>query len=347
MDKSTRRLPPGPKGHFLLGNLPEFGKDLLGFITQCAREYGDIVRLRLANRVAYLLNHPDYMEYVLVTNHRNFVKNSFFWRHVKAVFGSGLLTSEGDFWLRDRRLCQPAFHREQIAGYGQVMVNLTAQIPAAWHAGEVRDVHQDTMRLPLHVKALGGTRMADRQLRDEAMPLFIAGHETTALALSWTWYLLSQHPDIEAKLWAELQTVLGGRPPGVADLARLTYTERVVMESLRLYPPAYGFGREALQDCEIGGYSVPKGTTLFMSQWVMHRSSRYFPDPEAFLPDRWADGLAKRLPRYAYCPFGGGPRTCIGSGFAMMEAVLLLATISPEFRLTPLPGHPIWRYPSP
>src|SRR5256885_11904667 len=122
MDKSTRRLPPGPKGHFLLGNLPEFGKDLLGFITQCAREYGDIVRLRLANRVAYLLNHPDYMEYVLVTNHRNFVKNSFFWRHVKAVFGSGLLTSEGDFWLRERRLCQPAFHREQIIGGGFAMM---------------------------------------------------------------------------------------------------------------------------------------------------------------------------------------------------------------------------------
>ena|SRR2546430_14252992 len=147
MDKSTRRLPPGPKGHFLLGNLPEFGKDLLGFITQCAREYGDIVRLRLANRVAYLLNHPDYMEYVLVTNHRNFVKNSFFWRHVKAVFGSGLLTSEGDFWLRERRLCQPAFHREQIAGYGKVMVDLTAQVLAAWDDGEVRDVHQDMMRL--------------------------------------------------------------------------------------------------------------------------------------------------------------------------------------------------------
>lgn len=435
MSMSTRPPPPGPKGHFLLGNLPEFSKDLLGFITQCAREYGDIVRLRLANRVAYLLNHPDYIEYVLVTNHRNFVKNSFFWRHVKAVFGSGLLTSEGDFWLRERRLCQPAFHREQIAGYGQVMVNLTAQILADWHDGEVRDVHQDMMRLTsriasrtlfgtdvgaeveqiepavnvvikeiavrfrrpfpipdsvptprnlryraaikrlddliyrvirerraaagaggergddlmsllLHAQDIDGTRMTDRQLRDEAMTLFIAGHETTALALSWTWYLLSQHPDIEAKLWAELQTVLGGRPPGVADLARLTYTERVVMESLRLYPPAYGFGREALQDCEIGGYSVPKGTTLFMSQWVMHRSSRYFPDPEAFLPDRWADGLAKRLPRYAYCPFGGGPRTCIGSGFAMMEAVLLLATIAQKFRLTLVPGHPIVLYPS-
>src|SRR6266550_3025034 len=224
MDKSTRRLPPGPKGHFLLGNLPEFGKDLLGFITQCGREYGDIVRLRLANRVAYLLNHPDYMEYVLVTNHRNFVKNSFFWRHVKAVFGSGLLTSEGEFWLRERRLCQPAFHREQIAGYGTVMVDLTAQVLAAWHDGE--------------------------------------------------------------------------------------------------------------------------GTTLFMSQWVIHRSSRYFPDPEAFMPDRWADGLAKRLPKYAYFPFGGGPRTCIGGGFAMMEAVLLLATIAQRFRLTLVPGHPIALYPS-
>jgi len=435
MDKSTRRLPPGPKGHFLLGNLPEFGKDLLGFITQCAREYGDIVRLRLANRVAYLLNHPDYMEYVLVTNHRNFVKNSFFWRHVKAVFGSGLLTSEGDFWLRERRLCQPAFHREQIAGYGKVMVDLTAQVLAAWDDGEVRDVHQDMMRLTsriasrtllgidvgaeveeiepaleviikeiavrfrrpfpipdsvptprnlqyraaihrlndliyrvirerrasaesggargddllsllLHAQDIDGTRMTDRQLRDEAMTLFIAGHETTALALSWTWYLLSQHPDVEAKLWAELEAVLGGHPPSVADLPRLTYTENVVRESLRLYPPAYGFGREALQDCEIGGYVVPKGTTLFMSQWVIHRSSRYFPDPEAFMPDRWADGLAKRLPKYAYFPFGGGPRICIGGGFAMMEAVLLLATIAQRFRLTLVPGHPIALYPS-
>ena len=276
MDKSTRRLPPGPKGHFLLGNLPEFGKDLLGFITQCAREYGDIVRLRLANRVAYLLNHPDYMEYVLVTNHRNFVKNSFFWRHVKAVFGSGLLTSEGDFWLRERRLCQPAFHREQIAGYGTVMVDLTAQVLAAWHDGEVRDVHQDMMRLTSRIasRTLLGIdvgaeveeiepaleviikeiavrfrrpfpipdsvptprnlryRAAIHRLNDliyrairerrasagaggaRAMTLFIAGHETTALALSWTWYLLSQHPDVEAKLWA------GGRNIGNQPRAR-------------------------------------------------------------------------------------------------------------------------------
>jgi len=202
------------------------------------------------------------------------------------------------------------------------------------------------LSLLLHAQDIDGTRMTDRQLRDEAMTLFIAGHETTALALSWTWYLLSQHPDVEAKLWAELEAVLGGHPPSVADLPRLTYTENVVRESLRLYPPAYGFGREALQDCEIGGYVVPKGTTLFMSQWVIHRSSRYFPDPEAFMPDRWADGLAKRLPKYAYFPFGGGPRICIGGGFAMMEAVLLLATIAQRFRLTLVPGHPIALYPS-
>src|SRR3989475_12452806 len=152
------------------------------------------------------------------------------------------------------------------------------------------------LSLLLHAQDIDGTRMTDRQLRDEAMTLFIAGHETTALALSWTWYLLSQHPDIEAKLWAELQTVLGGRPPGVADLARLTYTERVVMESLRLYPPAYGFGREALQDCEIGGYGGAKGTTLFMRQWGIQRSSPYFPYPQTFIPDRWAAGIGRAHP---------------------------------------------------
>src|SRR5256886_13543899 len=203
----------------------------------------------------------------------------------------------------------------------------------------------DLLSLLLHAQDIDGTRMTDRQLRDEAMTLFIAGHETTALALSWTWYLLSQHPDVEAKLWAELEAVLGGHPPSVADLPRLTYTESVVRESLRLYPPAYGFGREALQDCEIGGYVVPKGTTLFMSQWVIHRSSRYFPDPEAFMPDRWADGLPKRLPKYAYFPFGGGPRICIGGGFALMEAGLPFGPLSQRFRLALGPGHPLSPYP--
>lgn len=188
--------------------------------------------------------------------------------------------------------------------------------------------------------------MRDQQLRDEAITLFLVGHETTALTLSWTFSLLSQHPDIEARLLEELQAVLRGETPTAGDLRRLPYTDRVVMESMRLYPSAYAFGREALRDCEIGEYLVPAGTTSIMSQWVLHQDPRYFENPEEFNPDRWVDDLIKRLPRYAYFPLGGGPRICIGNTFAMMGAVLLLATIAQKFHLALVPEHPVEPYPS-
>ena len=191
-----------------------------------------------------------------------------------------------------------------------------------------------------------GSGMTNRQLRDEAMTLFLAGHETTALALSWTWYLVAQHPDVQAKLVAEWQRVLGGRLPTVADLPQLTYTEMVVREAMRLYPPAYLLGREATKECEIGGYRVPVGTTLWMCQWVVHRDPRNFANAETFDPDRWADGLLQRLPKYAYFPFGGGPRGCIGNTFALMEAVLVLAAIGQKFRFTLLSEHPVTPWPS-
>ena len=183
-----------------------------------------------------------------------------------------------------------------------------------------------------------GTGMTDRQLRDEAVTLFMAGHETTANTLAWVWYLLSLHPEAEARLHAELDDVLGGRPPEVADLPRLVYTDGVVTETLRLMPTVWLLGREALEPVEIGGYTVPRGMTLWMSQWVIQRDPRWFDDPEAFRPDRWADGLARRLHRYAYFPFGGGPRVCVGNHFARMEAVLLLATIARRFRPLVPPG---------
>lgn len=191
-----------------------------------------------------------------------------------------------------------------------------------------------------------GEGMSDRQLRDEVMTIFLAGHETTANALSWTWHLLASHPEVEAKLHEELGETLAGRPPSVADLPRLRYTEAVVTESMRLYPPAWAFGREALEDCEIGGYRVPAGTQLIMSQWVAHRDPRYFDAPEMFRPERWESGLSERLPRYAYFPFGGGPRLCIGRSFARMEAVLLLATLAQKFRLRHVPGEYIAPQPS-
>jgi len=183
--------------------------------------------------------------------------------------------------------------------------------------------------------------MTDRQLRDEALTLLFAGHETTALALSWAWYLLSQHPTAEAALAAEARQVLGGRPPAAADVPRLTYAERVVLESLRLYPPAPAVVREATSDGFLGGYHLRAGTSLLASQWVIQRDRRFFADPDAFEPDRWAGGLLERLPRFAYFPFGGGPRVCLGASFAIMEAVLVLATVAQQWRLALAPGHAV------
>ena len=177
-------------------------------------------------------------------------------------------------------------------------------------------------------------RMTDTQLRDEAMTLYLAGHETTALTLAWTWYVLAQYPRVEAKLVAEWSAVLDGRAPTADDLPRLPYTEHVITESMRLYPPAYIIGREPLTDRPLAGFVVPRGTTVFMSQWVMHRDGRFYDKPLEFRPERWAEGLAKTLPKYAYFPFGGGPRVCIGNGFALMETVLLLATIGQQYRFT-------------
>jgi cytochrome P450 len=179
----------------------------------------------------------------------------------------------------------------------------------------------------------GGSGMTDRQLRDEAMTLFMAGHETTANTLAWVWFLLSTHPEVESKLHDEIDEVLPDRPPTFDDLPRLAYAEKVVTEALRLYPTVWLLGREAIEPTEVGGHPVPVGTTVYVSQWVLHRDPRFFDDPLAYRPDRWDGGLAKKIPRYAYFPFGGGPRICIGNAFAMMEATLLLAAIARKFRV--------------
>lgn len=425
------RSPPGPKGHWLLGNLPEFRRDRLAFLTDCARRYGDVVSFRLGPRRIFLLNHPDLVEDVLVTQNRKFGKH-FALRMTQLTLGNGLLTSEGDFWRRQRRLAQPAFHRERIATYAAVMVAYTDRMLAGWEEGQVRDAQKDMMQLTQEIvaktlfdadiegdsadatvametlartfaegvgrvfhfpehwptptnlrrrravhrldrilleiiarrRASGedrgdllsmllhaqdeddGGQMTDHQLLDEARTLFMAGHATAANTLAWVWFLLANHPEVEARLHAELDEVLAGRLPTFDDLPRLTYAEMVVTEALRFYPTVWLMGREAIEPCEVGGYRVRVGTTLYMSQWVIHRDPRWFDDPESYRPERWADGLLKRLPRYAYFPFGGGPRICIGNSFAMMEATLLLATIARRFRLaltpdakvTPLPA---------
>ena len=198
----------------------------------------------------------------------------------------------------------------------------------------------------LHARDEDGGRMSDEQLRDELMTIVMAGHETTAIALSWTFYLLGKHPEVESKLLAELGEVLGSQAPTVNDLPQLPYTDAVLKESMRLYPPAWAVGREALEDCELGDFQVPAKTQLFISQWVVHRDPRFFENPEAFIPERWLDGSTGGIPKFAYFPFGGGPRLCIGQPFAKMEAALILATVAQRFKLDPVPGPPPTPQPS-
>jgi len=186
-----------------------------------------------------------------------------------------------------------------------------------------------------------GARMSDRQLRDEIITLFLGGHETTAVALTWTWYLLALYPRVEDKLLDELHRVLAGRAPTVNDLPQLPYTEMVIRESIRLYPPAPGVAREPIEDVTIAGYEVPKRSLLSVNSYVMQRNPRFFPDPELFDPERFAPGWEERIPRYAYLPFGSGPRVCIGNAFAIMEAGLILATIAQRYKLSLEPGQTI------
>jgi cytochrome P450 len=186
-----------------------------------------------------------------------------------------------------------------------------------------------------------GGVMTDQQVRDEAMTIFLAGHETTANALTWTWYLLGGAPGVEARLADEVDRALKGRLPTVADISSLPYVEKVVTESMRLYPPAWIIGRRALQDYRIGDYVAPARSIMVMSPYVLHRDARYFPDPERFDPDRWTPEFRSALPPFAYCPFGGGPRRCIGESFAWMELILVAATIAQQWRLRLVPGHPV------
>jgi cytochrome P450 len=428
---STTKLPPGPKGRPLVGNLLDYSRDPLEFLARSSREYGDLVRLQFPGPPAYLLSNPDHIEWILVGHNRNFIKDRLT-KQMLGILGDGLLTSDGEFWRRQRRLAQPAFHRERTDNYAETMVAYTERMLKEWRHGEERDVHRDMMRLTLEIVAktlfdadiggeaeevgssLGtvmthfsdqgnnvflrmlpdsvptpsnlrfrranrrleefiygiieerrrsgrdagdllsmllqardedGGRMSDRQLRDEVMTVVMAGHETTAIALSWTFYLLGEHPEVEQKLYSELSEAVDG-PPTVADLPRLPYTDMVIKEAMRLYPPAWAIGREALDECEIGGFRVPAGTQMFISQWVVHRDARLFESPQAFYPERWRDGLEKTLPKYAYFPFGGGPRLCVGQSFARMEAVLLLATIARKFRLAPVAAQTIATQPS-
>lgn len=417
---------PGPKGLPISGNLLAFRKDPLGFLVKAQREFGNVVDIRFGpSRHVYLISDPDQIKEVLMTKQRSFRKAKGL-QTAKAVVGEGILTSEGDAHMRQRRLMQPSFRQNRIGQYAGPMVEETLSMLQSWRDGEHRIITEDMMQLTLNIitrtmfgtsissgvdqighaievgmkyvshKATSfidlpeslptksnlefkqsaqtldrviyniieerrknpdasrgdllsmllsvrdeedGTGMSDKQVRDEVMTIFLAGHETTANTLSWTWYLLSQHPEVESKLIDEIDQVLGDREVTYEDLDKLKYVEMVIWESMRVYPAVWSINREVTEPVEIGGRMYKPGDTLMMSQYVMHRNPEYYDEPDRFRPERFEGDLLKRIPQFAYFPFGGGPRVCIGNNFALMEAALLLVTILKRFKLRLAPYH--------
>ena len=424
---ATSKLPPGPKGLPIIGNTIAYARDPVGYLYGMTGRYGDVIYYKVGPTGVYFLNSPEYVRDVLVTQSRKFVKGPWTgW--LRPMLGSGLLTSDGEFHLRQRRMAQPAFHRNRIAAFGDVMTGVASRTSDRWQDGALIDANHEMMSLTLNVVAqtlfsgdveteteeIGealtaflewwflftlpgasiiqklplpinkryerskaridstiyrlirehregkgdpndllsmllraqdtegdGGRMTDQQLRDEAVTIVLAGHETTANALTWTWYLLSQYPEVERELHRELDDVLDGRTPTLEDLPKLRYTEMVFAESLRLYPPAWSVDRIALESYQAGEYTVPQGAVVVLSQYTMHRDPRYFPNPSRFDPLRWTPEEKAKRPKYSYFPFGGGNRLCIGEQFAWMEGVLILATLARHWKLRLAPGQTV------
>jgi len=404
-------------------------RDPVGLLMRTARDYGGIARLKLGPQVAFLISKPDYLKRVYLDHSKNYLKQTKAWKIFQLIFGQGLLTSEGELWRKQRRLMQPGFHRERIAGFVALMGRATARMLEEWERADAReiDVASEMMKLTLEIvgesllgarmshqaqtiaealpivleytvyrttrivplpmkfptprnlrfqKALRALRgvarevirdrvaskedpgdllsmlmsardeetgqgMSDEQLVDEVMTIFLAGHETTANALTWTFYLLSQHPEAESKLRAELAEALGGRAPLFEDLPRLAYTERVFKEGLRLYPPAWFMGRLAMEDDEIGDYAIPGGSLIFLSPYVTQHQPEYWEEPERFDPDRFLPDRFAKQHRFSYIPFGAGPRQCIGNHFAMMEAQVIMAMTLQKYRFSLADGFEV------
>lgn len=417
--------PPGPPTRSIAGHFQAFRADPLAFLTRCAAEYGDITYFRAGHQHMYFLNSPALVQEALVTKNAYFIKSRILQR-AKTLLGEGLLTNEGASHLRQRRLVQPAFHRDRLMRYAADMSTLAVRARGRFTDGAAVDIDREMMRLTLSIvgrtlfsadveedaaavgeamnallemmpvlmfplsqylqylplpfmrrfmragetldatiyriinerRASGedtgdllsmlllarddddSTGMTDKQVRDETLTLFIAGHETTATALTWVWYLLAEHPEAEARMHQEIDTVLGDRDPGFDDVPKLPYTGRIFSESLRLYPPAWAIGRMAHADVEIGGYRLPKKSIALLSPYTMHRDPKWWPDPLAFRPERWETDDADR-PKFAYYPFGGGPRLCIGERFAWMEGVLILAALARKWRFRRVDTNPV------
>jgi cytochrome P450 len=410
-------VPPGPRERLPGAYTVSFWRDPIGCLLALSRDYGDVVHWKFAGTDTYLLKDPEHIRQVLVTDHRAFMKGRAL-QVARRVLGNGLLTSEGDFHDRQRRLLQPLFLPERVASYGPRMLAAAERTSHGWRDGHTVDVQREMARLTLAIigetifaadltveadeladaltVSLDGLNLfmlpytdalerlplppmrrfrhararldrtvarllepgrgsgetgddlpslllaaAEQQgwrrteMRDEAITILLAGHETTATALTWTWYLLARHPDVEAKLHHELERELGGRAPGGDDLPRLAYAGMVLSEALRLYPPAWLIGRRALVDYELDGYTIRAGSIVIVSPYVTHHDPRFYPDPFRFDPERWSGAERRERPRYSYFPFGGGPRVCIGETFAWTEALLVLATLAQRWTMRP------------
>lgn len=422
---ATGSAPPGPRTWVPGGNFLAFRRDPLTFFARTAREHGDIAQFGFGPQRVYLVSHPDWIEDILVTSARKFMKGIALQR-AKRLLGEGLLTSEGQVHLRQRRTIQPLFHRQQVQGFAEAMVRhavrwrdgltdgqvldltdhmggLTLAIVGETlfsanvqeDADEVRDALTDAVQsfayavlpgielveklpIPIFVRVRKARErldriilrviaerrasapstnrpdlitmllaardpenpaepgMSDQQIRDEAMTIFLAGHETTANAMAWTWHLLGNAPAVVARLHEEIDGVTGGRVPAVEDVPKLAYARAVIAESMRLFPPAWTMGRKALEAHTIGGYEIEPNALVLTSQWVVHRDPRWWPEADAFRPDRWLEAESRSRPKFAYFPFGGGARLCIGESFAWTEAILLLATIAQRWRFEPV-----------
>jgi cytochrome P450 len=454
MSSKITKYPPGPSYKIPGKLIRQFVHDPIKTLSTISQKYGDVSYFKLGPKQhVYLINNPDYIEKVLIYDHRNFKKGKRL-QTAKTLLGEGLVTSEGDFHNRQRRLIQPIFHPRQIMAYAKIMTDYAMRFRDRWKDGDTLDISQEMMQLTLGIicksvlnydveseakqvgKALTTTRnyskrlqspighvldkipilpaprgareakkeldslvyglisdrrhsqktdnknyddllsrmlqaqdsnpdglgspnstqsspngdMSDKQVRDEVMTIFIAGHETTANALTWTFYLLSQYTDIEKKLHEEIDSVLRaidgnrdviGKIPTADDIPKLQYTEKVLRESMRLYPPVWTMGRYVENDYKVGEYDIPSGSSILMSQYVMHHDRRYYKDPEQFNPDRWTPEFKTQLPRFSYFPFGGGIRGCIGEPFAWMEGILIIATISQKWKMHLVPGQRI------
>ncbi len=426
-------LPPVMPAPRWMGWTKELNDDVLGLLT-LGRESGDLVRFRVVDTYIYLANHPDYIKHILQDNNRNYGKATRALQIIKLISGENIFTSEGEFWLKRRRLMQPMFHRQHIASFGTVMAGAAQEMLAEWDAaptGQVFNIDQEMMRVTLKIvgralfsvdltnethtlgKAFSdsteymifrvrhpfyppmgfptprnrraqatrrtlehviqriirqrvasgeepndlltlllsmkdeetGEGLTEEELGREISTMVFAGHETTSNTLTWAWYLLSLHPEVEAKLHQEIDRVLNGRTPTMDDVPNLVYTRQVIDESMRLYPPAWTFGRIALKSDELGGYRIPAGAQILISPYTMHRHPRYWENPDAFEPERFAPTHHEKRPRFVYLPFGGGPRLCIGQPFALAEATLLLATIAQRYRLRLVPGAEVIPFP--